>query len=114
MPPDGRARWTPSPLPWIAHEDAIARYLHDRLRAWVDRPDREPAITAFTAGLERDVARLVERGAEATLAKARLACLMLLEELTRVDTLENLNYIASTSPHATVLRRALHVDETTP
>jgi len=44
----------------MRYEDDIIKYYYHWLKEWLDNPKRKPANMAFTAGLSRDITRLME------------------------------------------------------
>jgi hypothetical protein len=45
---------------WMPYEDEIARYYSPRIREWIDSPNRKWSVLAFTSGLGREIASLIE------------------------------------------------------
>lgn len=45
---------------WMRYEDDIIKYYYKQLREWLDNKMIKPSVTAFTSGLGRDIARLME------------------------------------------------------
>lgn len=45
---------------WMRYEDDIIRYYYKQLHEWLESKPRKPAVTAFTSGLGRYIARLCE------------------------------------------------------
>ena len=45
---------------WLCYEPEIRDWVYWRVRAWWQSEPRQPAVTAFTSGVERAVATLIE------------------------------------------------------
>lgn len=53
---------------WLRYEHEIGQKIYLRMREWIADPNRKQSIFAFTAGLERTVARMVEDAIRANTA----------------------------------------------
>ena len=56
---------------WMRYEDDITKYYYPQILDWINSKERKHSQIAFTSGLGRNIARLIETAEAKTISKTR-------------------------------------------